>query len=200
MKKRFFRLSALILALFFVLCLAACGSNSGTRSETGLTRAEEERIIELARAFRIYGDFDADKEFPITQYEYMVYSLCSPVLPESTVKGYGVISLEEADRMFKAAVGDYTIPNLRRTAFEPNEIQVIYYIGENYYVLRTDDSSYDYSVIRSKVLTDDSGARTGVSAAVRVTGSEGSVDIVFELTDGGEDLFRVRKCQIQNGI
>ena len=200
---RFFkRFSALLLAAALVLGLAACSGNGGDApAEFKLTRAEEDRIISLARAFRIYGEFDGESGFELRQFEYLVYSLTTCELSESDVAGYGRVSLEEADELVNGVLGGkLNSAGLIRTKYKANEIQVIYAIGDYYYVMRTDDGAYTYTISSAWALTDDDGARTGVAALVTVSGGESEFKLAFELLDSETSVFSVRKCEIQNTI
>lgn len=189
-------LACLLFAAFVFAAFAGC---SGSGRAEGLSKEEEARAIELARAFRIFGEYDSEKGFEIRQYEYLVFSMATWALEESEVRDYGRLSFEEADALVAGVIG--TSPSgVFRTKYDPTEIQVIYAVGDNYYVMLTDDSAYSYSVDSVRPLTDENGERTGCSVNVKVTGGDSDFSVVFELACSESSIFTVKKCEIHNSI
>ena len=200
MKRLFFRFAALLLALTAVLTAVACNKNPQEQpaADGKPTKAETERIIELARTFRIFGEYDFSENFDMRQYETMVYCLYCWSLPESEVKGYGRVEFDEANKAVEAVVGSSIDDGgLFRTKYKPAEIQTIYSLNERYYVMLTDDSSCTYTVTDSSVIKNDAGERTGVKATVKIEAPDGAVCFVFELEDSETGVFSVKKVELQ---
>lgn len=196
MKRIGIRLAALLLAVVLACAFAACSD----KKAGGLTEKERERVIELARTFRIFGEYDSEKGFEIRRYEYLVYSLASWSLGESDeVKGYGRISCEDAAALAKAAAVGVAEDSFR-TKYKPNEIQVIYAIGDNYFVQLSNDKAYGFEITDVKGIPDENGEDTMVSVTVKVTGGEADFSIAFELVRDTESIFKVKKCEFQSTI
>ena len=196
MKRIVIRLAALGLAVVLACAFAAC---SGKKAE-GLTEKEKARVIELARAFRIFGEYDSDEGFELRRYEYLVYSLTSWSLGDSgDVKGYGRISCAEAERLAVGSVVGAAADALR-TKYKPNEIQVIYAIGDDYFVQLSDDSAYSYEISAVTDLYDENGEKTGVSVTVGIKGGEADFSIALDLVSDPEYVFKVKKCELRSTI
>ncbi len=197
MKRVTKRLAALLLAAVFAASFAAC---SGPKKTDGLSDKETARIIELARTFRIFGEYDSEKGFELRRYEYLVYSLTSWSLKESgDVKGYGRISCAEAEALAAGAVVGAAADQFR-TKYKPNEIQVIYAIGDDYFVRLSNDGAYTYEIVSSSAAVGEDGARTGVRVTVKVTGGEADFSIALDLADDAETVFKVKKCEFLSTI
>lgn len=196
MKRIFIRLAAIGLAVVLACAFAAC---TGKKAE-GLTEKETARVVELARTFRIFGEYDSEEGFELRRYEYLVYSAASWRLKESgDFKGYGRISHEEAKKLAEgAAVG--AAADTLYTKYKPSEIQAVFTIGDDYFVQLSDDSAYEYEVSSVKVLKDENGSRTGVLVIVGVTGGESDFSVSLELKDDAENVFKVKKCELHSSI
>lgn len=197
--KRFANIiTALLLALLTLAGLSACSRKEPKKEDAGytLTAKEEAKVLELARAFRIYGDFDIERVFPASKTENMIFSLYTAALPESDTRGYGKVAIKETDELVKRMLG-FDATALVRTKFKPTEVQLIYTVGDNYYVFLTDDSGYSYEISSAELLPDESGARKGVKANVRITGPEGAFSIVLTLRDDDKFVFTVLKSEVQ---
>ena len=200
MKRLFIRFAALLLLLTAALSTVSCNRNAQEQpaADGKLTKAETERIIELARTFRIFGEYDFSESFDMRQYETLVYCLFCWSLPESEVKGYGRVEFDEANKAAEAVIGTaIDAGGLIRTKYKPAEIQTIYSLNDRYYVMLTDDSSCTYTVTDSSVIKNDAGERTGVKAAVKIEAPDGSVCFVFELEDSETGVFSVKKVELQ---
>ncbi|MBO4384487.1 MAG: hypothetical protein J5854_03615 [Clostridia bacterium] len=198
MKRYLMIITAAVLALAALSGCASCGKKVPD-AETGAytpTAKEAARITELARAFRIYGEFNKDDSFPASKTENMIYCLYTCALPESDIRGYGKVAITDTDELIARMLG-LDASGIVRTKYKPNEVQLVYTVGDYYYIYRTDDSDFTYEITEASVVRDDSGARTGVRATVKITDSEGAFSIVFELADDDKLVFTVDRSSIQ---
>lgn len=199
MKRSVLIITAFILAVAALAGISACGKSDPVKDPAAPytpTAKETAKIIELARAFRIYGDFDRDKVFPISKAENMIYCLYTCSLPESDVRGYGKVAFSEADELIERTL-ELDISGSMRTKFKPNEIQLVYSVGENYYVFRTDDSGFVYEITAAELIFGETGERTGVRATVKITDPDGAFSITLDLNDDDMFVFTVKKSQVQ---
>lgn len=193
--KKFF---ATALALMMLIPFAACVKPAEDTDGLGLTEKESERILDLAHTFRVFGEFDISKGVDMKSYETFIYCLYTWKLAE-VERGYGTVSVEEADRALKSLLGSgMDTTALVRTKHKPNEVQLIYFAGDSYYILLTDDSAYKYEITSASIEKDGSGEKTSVTAMVKVTGEASSFSLELKLVYGSDDIFYINKCVMQN--
>lgn len=190
---------AVALALLVLAGLCGCKKDTApvkTDDTPGKTDGgREDEIIRLARTFRIYGAYDSGELFELRrQYDFMIYCLFTCELGESGVKGYGSVSAEDADARFAEVIGKYDVGGLKRTAYEPSQIQVIYYANGYYYVMLTDDSAMSYELVSFVPAKEGEGAFV---AEVKIKGPEGEFCMALDLAENENGGFTVKKCRFE---
>ncbi|MCR5611563.1 MAG: hypothetical protein K6F68_07050 [Clostridiales bacterium] len=191
------RALALLLAAALLMGLSACrGKTPAADTAYTPTAKEAKKITELAKAFRIYGAYDADKGVPASKAEELIYCIYTCVLPESDVRGYGKVAISETDELIKRMIG-FDAKAMMRTKYKPSEVQLIYTVGDSYCVFRSDSSKYVFEITRADLVLNEAGEREGVKAIVKVTGAAGVFSLSLTLKDDDMFVFTVRKCEVQ---
>ena len=209
------RLCALALIVAAVFCLCACkGSGAGpepTESEinpaTELpasldgtvtpTEAQTERILRLAAAFRQFGDY-SEGTLTFSKLEHIIFCMYtdSEELEECHREGFGKLSKEKADDALKGVFGNIEIYDVMRRGYDSGEEQTYYFADDVYYIMRTDNSAYSYSLVSVKEYEDENG-RTCHAAIVSVLkNGKNEMDIIFSLIPDDVYVYRVSACDI----
>ncbi len=181
-------LLALICAALLAL-LCACGAQTDAdptpapNSADGILTSDQQTIVlRLASAFRMFGTYDVDiGTTNLMEQEFFIFCYYTDHLAECEVDGFGRVPISDADRLLNDTFGPYEITDLLRTKFDPSKEQTYYTLDDNYYVLITDGSAYDFE-IKSAETTE-----RGVSVIVTVyKDGAGECDITLVL-DSNED-------------
>lgn len=204
--KMILRAAAALLAAVFVLC--ACGCTAGGKddkpevteapaTELTLSSAQQARVLELAAAFRQYGEFKNTQDTEFSRLEYIVFCMFTDKLNECEVKGFGKLSSEEADAAIFGAFGEIKIMDVMRRKYDAEVDQTYYFKNGSYYIMRTDNSAYSYRIISAEEVHDDNGVL--LHEAVVLVQREGTDELYMTLTLVPEEaaVYRVSACGIQ---
>ncbi len=194
---------AAVMSVLFVFCLAGCDGRRGneavqpTEAQTdGLTEAQRERILELAAAFRQYGEFSNTGNTEFARLEYILFCLFSDKLDECEVKGFGKLSSESADEAICGVFGDIKIMDVMRRKYDADADQTYYFRNGSYYIMRTDNSAYTYTIKSVREKTDDKGVLlTEAEVLVQRSGAEELVLTLTLVPDEGA-VYRMSACTV----
>lgn len=190
----------------FALCAltaAACkkqgGGSGGPAEETqaaeqgdGLTSEQRARILELAAAFRQFGEYDRSEGVTFDKLEYIVFCMFADKVKESEPEGFGSVSAEEADRAIQGVFGNITIMDVMRREYDEEAEQTYYFKDGEYKVMITDNSAYTYSIVSAETAEDGK-----VTAQVEVKrGGADELTLTLTLQPNGEYVYRVEKCAV----
>lgn len=206
----YFKLSAaLVLALAFALCACACGRTDpesgiqpaseppASNSNVDITEVQRQRILELASAFRQFGEYGSDGA-NFAKMEHIVFCLYtdSNELESCDVEGFGVIPAETADNAIKSVFGNIEIMDVMRRKFDPEEDQTYYFKNGDYYIMRTDNSAYTYSIESVKYMQDDNGHDCHAAVVTVLREGKNEMDLIFTLMPNDDSVYRVEACDI----
>lgn len=202
--KKAIKLASVLLALTALLgCLAACSRGGegpapeGTCAPEGLTQAQQERIMRLAKAFNEFGPFDIEEGLDFGTCEYMIYCFFMNALPESELSGFGKVTVEEADKALDGVFKGMKLPELMRTKFDAAQEQDYFVLNGCYYIRMMGEPAEEFSFIDAKPYTEE-GSPATLRAKVEVR-SEGRVErvIVLDLMPDEEWVYSAVKCDFQ---
>ena len=199
-KARVLRAAAVILIMIFCgLLLCGCGkradggpdSTEGNKLNAELTEAQRARVIELAEAFRQFGEYDSSEGIEFKRMENIVFCMFSDKIKETEPAGFGTVSAEEADEAVIGVFGNVRIMDVMRRKYEADGDQTYYFKNGEYHVMITDNSAYTYRIESAEY--NDEG-NLAASVLVLREGAE-QLTLTFELMPNGES-FRVKSCKV----
>lgn len=198
-KGRFKMISAA--ALLFALCcllITGCGKRAdggpdNTEGKLGaeLTEAQRERVLELAAAFRQFGDYDSASGVEFKRMEDIVFCMFSDKITETEPAGFGTVSAEEADEAIRGVFGNVEVLDVMRRKYDANEDQTYYFKNGEYHLMITDNSAYTYRIESAEY--NEAGNLAANVLVLRE--GENQLTLALELMPNGES-FRVKSCKV----
>jgi|GEM_PF-3271711 len=206
--------AAFVLILASVLCI---GCGRGGETEPGATEelqpateppasynnvdtetAQRERILQLAAAFRQFGDYDIATGAEFAKMEHIIFCLYtdSDELEDCGREGFGRLSTEKADAALKGVFGSIEIMDVMRRKYDPDEDQTYYYSEGWYYIMRTDNSAYTYEVENVKRMDGEDGTEYHAAIVSVKREGENERDIIFTLIPDDTSVYRVAACDM----
>ncbi|MCR5808643.1 MAG: hypothetical protein K6G56_03680 [Clostridiales bacterium] len=200
-----FLIAAVIISALWAIIFCGCGKEPGkdpvSPTEETATEAPlvDEKVIELAAAFRLFGGVDAQTGLDLGRLEHFVYCMYTSSLEECELEGYGRVSVETADAMINAVLG-VDPKGILRTEYDPTKEQELFCLNSYYYVRRTDGSGFRYEIKSDEEVKNDKGEVQGREVSVNVfEGDELESVLVMKLLppEEGALYYRVVGCEVR---
>lgn len=154
--------------------------------------AQRERLLWLARGFQRFGEYDSEEVY-LGDLDRIVYCMYTDVLVESSVGGYGLLSVKDADAMITETFGLSNIATTLRTHFSSTEEQEFFFLDDTYYIGLSNNEGYVYSFVNA------AETEMGYLARINVQrDGEDVMNILFTLAKAQNPLgFIVSKCVLE---
>lgn len=210
----FMRITALLIALAALICLAACGGNGEGNDPKAteapaesaapaqdeaveLTDAQRARAEELIGAFSLFGECDMTRGQELAGMERIIYCrFTTEQLEYSGVPGYGRLPKERADEFVKSVFKGIELADFRRTRRDPEKEQDFYY-EDGFYYIKASGTRAAAPIESVKPLLNDDGSVIGVTVkadSVNENGEPISIELDLPYTETNE--FAILRCRI----
>ena len=184
---------SVLLALLMLAALAACAPRQGNGPQpteapdaAGLTEEQSRRIIELAAAFDEFGEFSLDKGLELASAERMIYCYYRGLLPESELKGFGRVTVEEGLAALAGVFKGMQVPEILRTKYNAAEEQELFILNGFYYIRLPEGQDKQFELRRVEPINGEPEASSGKKDDKAGEGIEPTLRAFVDVKAGGK--------------